>query len=250
MKIGIVVLATNCYFVMGMRFIHRFMHFYKGNNTIQFYLFSDTDPSDYTSYNNIKYIQQTHSHWAEATNSKFLNIISLEQEDCDYLFYFDADTNIHKEFDDEWFVGDTVTGEHYSNRHCMKDVKAFDRNPKSKAYVPQDTDLPQMYYYGAFFGGKKDTIINVCKTLREWQLTDKKIPYEPIWNDESYLNCYFHFNKPDKVIYSENFKFLMSDKGGIKNSRDTSINTDDIKEKIKQNKDRLWNIVNGDFNLC
>lgn len=251
MKIGIVIIATNSYFVMGIRFIQRFMHFYNGNNSIQFYLFSDTNPLEYTSYaSHITYIEQTHPTWLDATHSKFSNIVSLEQENCDYLFYFDADTNIFKQFNDEWFIGNTVVGEHYSNRYCMKDKKPFDRNPLSKAYIPENTSLPQMYYYGAFFGGKKDIIINVCKTLMEWQLINKTISHEPPWNDESYLNCYFHFNKPDKVIPSDKFEFVVSDKGGIQNSRDTSINTDDIKKKIIQNKDRLWNIANGDFKLC
>ena len=40
-KIGIVVLATNAYFVLGVKFIKRFHHFHKDNNKIKFYFFSE-----------------------------------------------------------------------------------------------------------------------------------------------------------------------------------------------------------------
>jgi hypothetical protein len=43
-KIGIVILATNAYFVLGVRFIKKFMHHYKGNSDVKFYFFSDEDP--------------------------------------------------------------------------------------------------------------------------------------------------------------------------------------------------------------
>lgn len=48
-----------------------------------------------------------------------------------------------------------------------------------KQYVSKDSKLPYIYHYGAFFGGKKERVVEFCKTLREWQLEDKKIPYEP-----------------------------------------------------------------------
>ena len=54
MKIGIVILCTNAYFVLGIRFVKRFMHFYKGDGDITFFLFTDNDPKDYLS-DNIKY---------------------------------------------------------------------------------------------------------------------------------------------------------------------------------------------------
>lgn len=252
MTTGIVIVATNAYFVLGVRFIRRFMHYYKGNSAPKFYFFSDTNPSDYLpDHYNIKFIEQSHRSWIDATNSKFSNIISLQDEDCYHLFYFDADTNVYQEFDDEWFLGDDlVAGEHFGNRSYMLENKPFDRNPKSRAYIPQDTDLPQMYYYGAFFGGRRRNIVNVCKVLREWQLEDKKINHEPPWNDESYLNCFFHFNPPRKVVLQKDFKFSVSDKGGIEHTRNTLLNTNTIKDNIKQNKDKLWNIRGGVFELC
>ena len=38
-------------------------------------------------------------------------------KDEEYLYYFDADTSINKDFTEEWFIGDLVGGEHYCNRY-------------------------------------------------------------------------------------------------------------------------------------
>lgn len=246
MNIGIVVIATNAYFILGLKFIKRFLHFYKGSNNIIFFFFSDTDPTDYVpSTMNIKYINEVHNNWVEGTNSKFKNIISLENEDIDYIYYFDADTNVYKHFTDEWFIGDIVGGEHFGNRTWMKDNKPYDRNPKSKAYIPEDTTLPQMYYYGAFFGGTKYNVINLSKLMFSWQQEDKKIPHEPIFNDESYLNAYFHYNPPH-TITNENFNFLVSDKGGIGETRNTKLDIESIKSQFLELKNTLnINIYNN-----
>lgn len=230
-KIGIVVIATNAYFVLGIRFIRQFIKHYKGTKKIKFYLFTDTDPTLYLSSNiDFEWIYEKHAVWLHGTNSKFRNIISLENTDNDYLIYFDADTNILNDFTDEWFIGDTIGLEHFGNNGWMKEVKGYDRNPKSKAYVPYDTTLFQMYYHGCLFGGAKDKIIEVCKVLRQNQIDDKKIPYEPVVNDESYINQYYHYNPPTHTIYITEYMFSLSDKGGIGETRNPNLDIDVYKK--------------------
>lgn len=244
-KIGIVVLATNAYFVLGVRFIKKFMHHYKGDSEIKFYFFSDEDPKDYLPDNiNVEFHFTKHKSWVDATNSKFLSIISLKDCDSDYLYYFDADTNVSKDFTEEWFLGDLVGGEHYGNRSWLKNGAGFDRFEKSKAYVPLDSPLPYTYHYGAFFGGKKDRVVDFCKTLREWQIEDKKINYEPGVNDESYINAYFHYNPPTTVP-CEKFMFNISDKGGIGETRRTNLNVEEIKKNLLLHSGKLIDIQHG-----
>lgn len=248
LNIGIVVIATNSYFVLGIRFIKKFIHHYKGNNKIQFYFFSDTDPRNFLSekIDNVFFIQEQHNNWIDGTNSKFKNILSLNNSISDYLYYFDADTNITKDFTEDWFLGELVGGEHYGNRGWLKNGAGFDRNPISKAYVPLESTLPYTYHYGAFFGGKKQSVLEFCKTLRDWQLEDKKIPYEPGCNDESYINTYFHFNPP-YTVPCEKFMFDISDKGGIKNTRNVSTDIINYKKIMEENKNALFDIRNGDL---
>lgn len=244
-KIGIVILATNAYFVLGVRFIKKFMHHYKGESKIKFYFFSDDDPRAYVQDDiDIEYHYAKHDNWVEGTNAKFLSILSLKDCDSDYLYYFDADTSVSVDFTEEWFLGDLVGGEHYGNRSWLANGAGFDRFEKSKAYVPYDSPLPYTYHYGAFFGGKKDRVIDFCQTLRDWQLEDRKIPYEPGVNDESYINAYFHFNPP-MTVPCEKFAFNISDKGGIGETRNTKLDINELLTKMLFHKDSIFDIING-----
>lgn len=244
-KIGIVILATNAYFALGIRFIKKFMHHYKGDSKITFYFFSDEDPHSYLPDDiNVEYHHVNHNHWVDATNDKFRSIISLVDCNSDYLYYFDADTSVSRNFTEEWFLGDLVGGEHYGNRGWLANGAGFDRYPQSKAYVPTDTSLPCTYHYGAFFGGKKDKVIEFCKTLREWQIEDKKIPYEPGVNDESYINAYFHYNPP-MTVSCEKFAFNISDKGGLGETRNTKLDINDLLSEMLFHKNDVYDIANG-----
>jgi len=250
MTIGIVIVCTNAYFILGIRFIKKFMKHYKGNSNIIFYVFADIDPSLYLpNITNIKYFHTTHARWQDGTNSKFKNILELQNEAFDYLYYFDADTNIIKNFTESWFLGELVGGEHYNNCYKNKDgstaTKAYDRNPHSRAYVPINTTLPQMYYYGAFFGGSKHRVIEFCKTNYEDQLADKAIHYEPAWNDESYINRYFHFNPPSVTVPAKKFEFCISDKGGIGETRKTTLDIQHFLRQVLSNPEVVFDFNNG-----
>jgi hypothetical protein len=245
-----VLVCTNSYFVLAVRFIKKFLYHYKVNSSIKFYLFTDADPTPFLPNVNFEYYPTNHQCWRDATNSKFSNILLLDSSDCEYLFYFDADTNVGTSFDEGWFLGDLVGGEHYGNSSYMvanKD-KPFERNPKSKAYVPIESPLQQTYCYGAFFGGKKQNMLDLCKALRENQLADQEIKFEPCWNDESYINHYFHFYPP-KIIPSKNFPFLVSDKGGIGETRNTNLNVNDLKNKILEHSTKTFDIANNNIVL-
>ena len=162
------------------------MKYYRGQRDVIFFIFTDRDPKDFLKEGtNYRWIKTENSNWVDGTNLKFKSIISLFNEPVEYLYYFDADTNVNREFTEDWFIGDLVGGQHYND--CYDQPKPFDRNPRSKAYIPYDTEFKQMYFYGAFFGGKRDRMIGFCQTLFEWQLLDKEIGYEPAVNDESYI---------------------------------------------------------------
>ena len=247
--IGIVVVCTNMYFILALRFIKRFIHFYRGAKHIKFYMFTDTDPKPYFPTNksnmkySIEYIHTTHRSWVDATNSKFTNIIKLKDSPCQYLYYFDADTSLGEPFTEEWFIGDLVGGEHYNSR--WDSSKPYDRNPRSTSYIPFNTPLKQTYYYGAFFGGRRDAVIKFCNVLIEKQLKDKEINYEPSVNDESYINNYFHYNPPTKTVPSDKFKFYVSCKGGFENTRNCSLDITEAKKAVLNNNSRLINFLNG-----
>lgn len=247
-KIGIIILATNCYFILGLRFMRRFMHFYDGDCEIVFYFFSDEDPTPYIPENvKVKYFNQKHSNWRDGTNSKFKNIVNIQKtikEEVDYIFYFDADTNIDKAFTEEWFLGEYVAGEHYGNRSWLANGAGFQRIPLGFDYVSPDSTLPYTYRYGAFFGGLVENMVKMCETLTHYQEVDTAKGYEPPNNDEGYLNAYFHHNTPSYTVPTEKFAFLISDKGGFEEIvRISNTDISAIKAELLNNKDKLFNLV-------
>lgn len=245
MKIGIAILCTNGYFPLGTRLVKRFNHFYKGENEIRFILFTDTNPADYLpNYINYEWRELRNNNWVEGTNAKFTSILSLENSDLDYVFYLDADTNVDKDFGD-WFIGDLVAGQHYADESYMLNDKAYERNPQSMAYIPKDTPLPQMYYYGAFWGGTNERVMEFCRTMIEWQKKDKEWGFEPVWNDESYLQRYMHYNPPTKVILCKDFPFLVSDKGGMGETRNMNLDIEHLLIDLREHKDKLIDIKHG-----
>ena len=81
--------------------------------------------------------------------------------------------------------------------------------------------------------------------MRYYQLEDRKIPYEPGVNDESYINREFHFNPPSKVVATNEFKFIISDKGGLGETRNVNLDTDKAKQDLILHKDDFINIIGG-----
>jgi len=244
MKIAIVILCTNCYFPLGIRFVKQFDHHYKGTQDIHYYLVTDTDPAPYLPYiANVHYQPAFHKSWQDSTNSKFSSIIALAKEPVDYIYYFDADTAVRRPFTEDWFLGDLVGGEHYNNR--WPQPKPYERRPASKAYVPIDTEKPQTYYYGAFFGGKRENMIQFCQILVHNQLEDQKIHLEPVWNDESYINQYFHINPPTFVVKNDIFPFCVSDKGGLDGTRNPTLDIAANKQLLLQFADHLVDMRGG-----
>ena len=243
-KIGIAILCTNGYFPLGVRLVKRFNYFYMGENEIRFILFTDTNPADYLpGYINYEWRELRNKNWVEGTNSKFNSILSLENYDLDYIFYLDADTNVDEDFGD-WFIGDLVAGQHYADKTYMLTEKAYERNPQSMAYIPKDTKLPQMYYYGAFWGGKKERIMEFCRTMIKWQKADKEWGFEPVWNDESYSNEYFHYNQPT-IILCKDFPFKVSDKGGMGETRNMNLDIEHLLIDLREHKEKLIDIKHG-----
>ncbi len=84
-------------------------------------------------------------------------------------------------------------------------------------------------------------MLRFVQELYNWQQHDKKIPYEPGCNDESYINAYFHYNKPT-IIHVEQFAFLISDKGGVGETRDVQLDVTSIYNMLLENRNTLVNI--------
>lgn len=229
---------------MGIRLIKKIGKHYKGSLPLHFHILSDKNPFDFLPENteNVSWIPQVHASWVEATNSKFRSVIDLNIPDEEYLYYLDADTNVNRDFTEEVILGSLAGAQHFNDHDPNK---PYDRYEMSKAYIPRDTPLKQMYFQGAFFGGKVDSVKRFCQILRDWQISDRQIPYEPGVNDESYINRYFHYNPPEKIVMLKDFPFVISDKGGIENQRAALEASEATLEGLVANRDNVIEIRQG-----
>ena len=265
MQIGIVVIGTNNYLILAIRFIKNFLHYYKGNANIKFYLFCDDDPYQYLSAEECKHVKpfmNNHSEWRDGTNAKFNNILRLQNELINYIYYFDADTDVSTPFTEEWFIGDMVAGEHFLNwTYTEKDIFPFDYHISSSCFVDLNLGLPKKYYYGAFFGGKRSNMIKFARKLAGQMEHNKRWNHEPPWNDESYINAEFHYNPPTKVVATKDFPFCISNKGmkildqnrmPPKAKKTWLLNKgikDRCKRKMRKYKDTRWEFEPDDDNI-
>lgn len=248
MVISIVLLASNGYLPLGIRFIKKFLHYYHGNSKIQFYIFGNEDPYQYLSDEESKYVIPVYHkcrYCRDGVYAKYENIMSLRNVLSNYIFYFDADTDIVSPFNEKWFIGDMCASEHFDNKIGMKDQKPYDRYPRSSCYISYDTKLDQQYYHAQFFGGKKQNILNFCTKIIGLIDRNKKMKHEPIWNDESYINFYFHKNPPTKMIEYKNFQFRVSDKGGLENLRNPKLDLTFLKKRMIKNRNNTYDLIDG-----
>lgn len=65
----------------------------------------------------------------------------------------------------------------------------LERNPKSKAYVPLESNCPH-YIQGGFYGGPGSQFLKMSRTLRDWTVEDLRNGIIPAWHDESMLNAF------------------------------------------------------------
>lgn len=246
MKIGIVITATNAYSVLGIRFMKRFMQHYKGKSEIKFYFFSDINPKDYIPNNiEFEYFHVENDIWHVGNNLRFDAVLSIKGKcDSEYLYYFDADTNIRREFTEDWFIGEMVGGQHFLDQLSMKDNKGYERNKKSQAYIPYNTNLPQIYLYGAFWGGLKENVFKFCDTIQKNRKIDKENGYKPAYN-EKYINHYFHYNPPSKIVMCPDFVFRISDKGSLGETRRMDLNVTQLKNDLKKYKNNNIDIISA-----
>ena len=247
-RIAFSVIATNAFFALGIRLLNKFHFFYEGNAEVVFYFFSDVDPLPYLpDGTNVKHRQVRHENWVEGVNSKPYLILSLLEEnelspDFSHLYYIDADTDIVRPFDESWFHGEMVGAEHFMNRWFRNpEDYPFDRYPESACYIPLESRRDHVYYYGCFYGGRIDHMKKLCETLIEMHKMNRKLSHEPIWNEESLLNFYFHYSPPLRTISTADFEFVVSDKGGIEDMRNPDVDMESQKALIREHRtEMIW----------
>lgn len=240
-RLTFVILATNGYLPLGIRFIRNFLHYHKASSGIvNFVLGTDNitiDPGKIAP--NVTIVPMANNTWREGTNSKFRLInraaymmSSPNTGKINFMYYVDADTDVDKSTPIKAFLQwDLLGGEHFNNIPGAK--LPFDHEKEYYSYVPEHYSGP--YMYGAFFGGKLGAMADMSNWCGFAQEQDSLRGYEPGVNDESYINAYFANRNllGDQARYFEkkSFPFVISHKGGLEQLRNPSIKNERLTQE-------------------
>lgn len=153
---------------------------------------------------NVTPIMQEPLEWPFSTLMRFKFFLDAEDliKQHDFVFFFNANTEIIKVISQQDLLplkpNENLTlclQPHMFHRKPKKFT--YDRNPKSKAYIPYNEG--KYYFTGALNGGKTETYLELCHTLYNNTLSDLDNDIIALWHDESHLNK-FALNRNDIKI--------------------------------------------------
>ncbi|KAM8934298.1 histo-blood group ABO system transferase-like [Pelodytes ibericus] len=208
-RIGLTVFAIKKYIVFLKNFIATAEKFFMVGHRVNYYVFTDLPkdvPNVTLSENRSLIVLEVpaYKRWQDVTMRRMEMIRDQVRErfihEVDYLVSVDVDM---KFFDD---VGVEILSDVFGTLHpgffgTNRKQFTYERRPQSEAYIPFDEG--DFYYAGGYFGGKVEEVYKLTNHCHNAMLSDKEKGIEALWHDESYLNKYFLYHKPTKVLSPE-----------------------------------------------
>lgn len=118
--------------------------------------------------------------------------------DCNYVYYIDADCEIVQSIDIKDIIPDS-NEQYVVVRHPWaktdNNTWILENNPKSEAYIENVKD----YFQGSFYGAEKNTFFKMAIVLNKQVQNDFRNRIITKWFDESYFN---------KYMSTQNYKIL------------------------------------------
>ena len=202
-KIAILIIATNQYRKLAQSLIDSIDEFYKTDNTKDIFLFSDKN--EFTSKNeNIIFNEIKHEPWPYVTLKRFeyFSLVSKDLRDYDLVIYMDCDLQIVKNVE---FPHCELLGVTHPAKFYYPDFWDVDKNPNSKAYIPEPFDPHLVYHQGCLWGGSGEQIYKLITTLQNNTQIDLDNDVVAKWHDESHLNRYFFDNQSIVTTLSSSY---------------------------------------------
>lgn len=197
MKTGIICLANGPYSIFIDNLIQSCEEKFLPQHSKEYFIITDEE-SNFTQTENTHYIFKPRNGWPLdcILRPQYSYELLEKTNHLDYVYFFNANMSIHTEINEEILPDQSglvgVEHIHYTHRNNLSFT--YDRNPLSKAYIPQGDGT--IYYQACLWGGTQKAFMELSKTIQEWSDEDLINKIEPIWLDESYLNKYFLLNPP------------------------------------------------------
>ncbi|XP_063288864.1 histo-blood group ABO system transferase-like isoform X1 [Pelobates fuscus] len=219
-RIGVTVFAIKKYIVFVKKFVETAEKFFMAGFNVNYYIF--TDRAEDVRQNNFTLNEgrrviildvPSYERWQEVSMRRMEMIRNYTKErfinEVDYLVCVDVDM----EFSDD--VGVEILSDLFGTMHpsfyeASRQHFTYERRPESEAYIPDDEG--DFYYAGGFFGGTLEEVYKLTNYCHNAMITDMGKNIEARWHDESYINKYFLYHKPTKVLSPE---YLWDNRFGV-----------------------------------
>jgi histo-blood group ABO system transferase len=191
-KVGLLVIATNNYIQFAKPLYNSMLKFFLNQDSFERNMFLFTNQETFPGPIRI---QQEHEPWPGMTLKRYEIFWNNREalKDMDYLYYCDVDMLFLDHMGTE-IIGDLVGTNHPGFWNAPRQVFSYDTNPASKAYIAPNEGT--VYYAGGFNGGKRDSYLEMARTISENVKDDLSRNYIAVWHDESHMNRYFIDHPP------------------------------------------------------
>lgn len=194
-KIGILYICTGDYNLFWPRFYETSELFLLHDFEKHYFVFTD-NPDKIENLPRIHLTTINNLPWPLITLMRFHYFLMIEPQlrEMDYLMFSNANLKFVTPITEAEFLPRKDKGEDlfvvtHPGYAADKVYHApFERNVKSKAYVPYNCG--KKYVIGALNGGTSDAFLRMVKILHTKTNEDLKRNYIPRWHDESMLNFY------------------------------------------------------------
>lgn len=209
MKIGLVYICTGRYNIFFKNFYQSCEKNFLVNFKKHYFIWTEKKYKK----NNITCLFKKPAGFPNDSLMRYHFFLEIENQlkKFDYIFFFNANTVFKsKIMFEEIPKSDLVlfTGLGHERYKRFPSLFPYERNKKSKAYIPR-LNYDYKYVAGGIFGGKVMPFINMCHTIKDWVFEDMENGILPIFHDESYLNKYCFLNS-DKISFL-NYIYCISD---------------------------------------
>ncbi|XP_068106019.1 histo-blood group ABO system transferase-like [Hyperolius riggenbachi] len=208
-RVGLTAFAIKKYVMFLPKFIESAEKFFMVGHKVNYYIFTDRvkEVSNFTLAEGRRVVTlevPAYERWQDVTMRRMEMIRDYSMNrftnEVDYLVCVDVDMVF---LDD---VGVEILSNVFGTLHpgffgALRKEFTYERRPQSTAYIAFDAG--DFYYAGGNFGGVIEEVIKLTNFCHNAMLEDKQKNVEALWHDESYLNKYFLFYKPTKILSPE-----------------------------------------------
>ncbi|KAG8447576.1 hypothetical protein GDO86_014906 [Hymenochirus boettgeri] len=208
-RIGLTTFVIRKYKIFIQNFLQSAEKFFMTGHKVSYYVFTD-DINAIPNINlregrSLEVLKVTgYKRWQDITMRRMQLIRDLISErvinEVDYIVCVDVDF----EFRDS--VGVEILSDIFGVLHSdyfekKRQAFTYERRDISAGYIPNDEG--DFYYIGGFFGGTVKEVYKLTNHCHNAMMQDKAINIEALWHDESYVNRYFLYHKPTKILSPE-----------------------------------------------